>query len=141
MVAAWAAAFYCPPMPDSAALQARVILVTAPGGEDALRLARALVGDRLAACVNVLPGATSVYRWRGRIHEEGEALLVVKTAADRVAELERRLADLHPYEVPELVVLGPVHVEARYLAWLCEQVAGETRSGGEDPPPTGGSGA
>lgn len=138
MVAASAAAFYCPGMSDSAALQARVVLVTAPEGEEALRLARALVDERLAACVNVLAGATSVYRWQGRVHEEGEALLVVKTAADRVARLERRLGELHPYDVPELVVLGPSHVEARYLAWLLEQLAGDA-SVGPDPGAVGGS--
>ena len=119
-------------------MQAIVVVTTVGTEEQAYQIARELVARRQAACVNVLAGATSVYRWQGRVHEEGEALLVVKTAADRVARLERRLGELHPYDVPELVVLGPSHVEARYLAWLLEQLAGDA-SVGPDPGAVGGS--
>jgi periplasmic divalent cation tolerance protein len=112
----------------------RVVLVTAPDPESATRLARGLVEARLAACVNVLPGVTSVYRWEGAVHEDGEVLLVVKTRAAHLPALEAHLAAHHPYDVPECVALAPDRVEARYLAWL----QGETV--GPDPgPPSGPS--
>lgn len=97
---------------------ARVVLITAPDGDAAVGLARQLVDERLAACVNVVPGVRSVYRWEGEVQEDPEALLVAKTRASLVPELERRLAHLHPYDVPECVTLAPEQVEARYLAWL-----------------------
>ena len=105
--------------------RARVVLTTAPDVEQARRLARALVERRLAACVNVLSGATSIYRWRGAVEEAAEVLLVVKTDALRLPELEAALRELHPYELPELVALEPAHVEARYLEWLLAESEGE----------------
>ena len=98
---------------------ARLVLITHPA-DGARAFARALVERRLAACVNLLP-VTSVYRWQGTVEEEPEVLLVVKTGADRLAELEAALAD-HPYDVPELVALRPAHVEPAYLAWLLGEV-------------------
>ena len=118
------------PSAPSADPGARVALITAPDREAALRLARGLVEARVAACVNVVPGLTSVYRWQGAIQEDAEVLLVVKTRVDRVAELERLVARLHPYEVPELVLLAPSRVERRYLDWLLEQSAPDTRADG-----------
>lgn len=97
---------------------ARAVLVTAPDREVGARLARALVGEGLAACVNLVPGVTSVYRWQGEVCEDAEVLLVVKTTAARLDPLRARVLELHPYEVPELVALAPAAVEARYLAWL-----------------------
>lgn len=96
----------------------RLVLVTAPDRERALDLARSLVDDRLLACANLLPGLTSVYRWEGRVQEDEEVLLIGKTRAGRVAALEARVLELHPYDTPEFVVLDPSHVEPRYLAWL-----------------------
>ena len=110
--------------------EARVVLVTCPPGEPAVALARALVDERLAACVNVLPGVTSVYRWQGERQEEGEAVLVVKTTAGRLRDLEGRLASLHPYDVFESIALAPARVEARYLAWLVESVDGGAGTAG-----------
>ena len=101
----------------------RLVFVTAPDRETARSLARGLVEARLAACANLIEGVTSVYRWQGAVEEEAEVLLVIKTTADRVAALERRLADEHPYDVPECVAVEPASVEARYLAWLREQTA------------------
>src|SRR5436853_148368 len=75
---------------------------------------------RASACVNVLPGATSIYRWKGAVEEASEVLLVAKTTAARAGDLEAALAKLHPYEVPELVLVAADHVEAKYLAWLVE---------------------
>jgi periplasmic divalent cation tolerance protein len=102
----------------------RIALTTAPDPETARRLAEELVSLRLAACVNLVPGATSVYRWKGEVRSEGEVLLVVKTTRGRIEELEARLSASHPYEVPELVVLTPAHVEAKYQAWLLSETSG-----------------
>ncbi|MDE2492172.1 MAG: divalent-cation tolerance protein CutA [Elusimicrobia bacterium] len=101
---------------------ARVVLVAAPRGRRAEALARGLVAGRLAACVNVVPGLTSVYRWKGKVVRDPEALLVIKTTAARLPALERWVRKNHPYEVPELLAL-PVAAGSRpYLAWLSEQV-------------------
>ena len=90
------------------------------GSEALARLVQNSVDERLAACVNLVP-VTSVYRWEGVTQADEEVLLVVKTSAERVAELEAILADEHPYDVPELVALAPEHVEATYLAWLLSE--------------------
>ncbi len=100
---------------------ARVVWITHPL-EGAEAFARGLLERRLAACVN-LTRVTSVYRWQERIHEDAEALLVVKTSALRLAELERHVAREHPYDTPEFVALEPAAVEARYLAWLLAEVS------------------
>jgi periplasmic divalent cation tolerance protein len=92
-----------------------VVLVTHPV-QGAAEFARALVRARVAACVNRLP-VDSVYRWQGAVQEDGEELLIVKTSGARLAELERLLAELHPYEVPECIALAPERVAAPYLAW------------------------
>jgi periplasmic divalent cation tolerance protein len=97
---------------------ARVVLTTAPDRDTALRLARGLVEERLAACAQVLPGLTSVYRWEGTVQEAGEVLLLIKTSAERVVALESWLRSAHPYDTPECVALAPARVEPRYLAWL-----------------------
>ena len=106
------------PMTEAETPGARIVLMTAPGIDEARTLARELVSARLAACVNVLPGATSIYRWEGEVEEASEVLLVLKTSAARLAELEVRAQELHSYDVPEFVVLDPVHVSPTYLAWL-----------------------
>jgi periplasmic divalent cation tolerance protein len=97
---------------------ARVVWITAPDRAVALRLARGLVGERLAACAQVLPGMTSIYRWQGAVAEEGEVLLLVKTTAARMPELEAWVRREHPYDTPECLALAPERVEPRYLAWL-----------------------
>ena len=102
----------------------RAVLVTAPDVETGKRLARALVEQRLAACVNLVPGLVSVYRWDGEVCEDGEVLLVVKTTAARLPEVEALLEREHPYDVPECVALAPAAVEAKYRAWLLGEVDG-----------------
>jgi len=97
---------------------ARVVLITAPEGDPATSLARALVEERLAACVNVLPGVRSHYRWEGELRDDAEALLVVKTSAERCAALAARVQDLHPYDVPEVLVLPTSGGSASYLDWV-----------------------
>ena len=102
--------------------EARLVLSTAADLDSARGLARALIEERLAACCNLVGGLTSVYRWQGAVEEAAEVLLVIKTSAARLAALEARLAELHPYDVPELVVLTPERVAPDYLAWLLEAV-------------------
>ncbi|MEE2665941.1 MAG: divalent-cation tolerance protein CutA [Myxococcota bacterium] len=98
----------------------RVVLVTAPE-RVARELARALVGERLAACVNLVPGVRSIYRWQGEIEEDEEVLLVAKTQHDRVAALSQRVRELHPYDLPETLALSAAGGSAAYLAWVCAE--------------------
>ena len=91
----------------SSAADVRVVLVTAPDADTAARLARAMVEERLVACVNLIEGVRSIFRWQGSVQEEREVLLIVKTRAGRLGELESFLAREHPYEVPECVALCP----------------------------------
>ncbi len=96
----------------------RLVLVTAPDAEAGARLGRALVDERLAACVNVVPGLRSIYRWEGEIQDDAEVLLLVKTRADRLENLTTRVRELHPYDVPEVLVLAVDGGSADYLDWV-----------------------
>jgi periplasmic divalent cation tolerance protein len=100
-----------------------VALSTVGSAEDAERIARALVERRLAACVNVVPGVASVYRWKGEICRDQEWLLVVKTRGEKLDALREALVALHPYELPELVAVPIEAGHAPYLAWLDESVS------------------
>lgn len=100
-----------------------VVLSTVARAEDAERLASALVERKLAACVNVVPGVLSIYRWKGEVERETERLLVIKTTSDRLAELQQVLVALHPYQVPEVLALPVGSGHEAYLAWLGESVA------------------
>jgi periplasmic divalent cation tolerance protein len=102
-----------------------LVLTTVAADADPEPLARTLVDERLAACVNVLPPMRSIYRWKGRIDADREQQLLIKTTADRLEALEARLRALHPYEVPELLVLAVAGGAEAYLAWLEES----TRAG------------
>jgi periplasmic divalent cation tolerance protein len=97
---------------------ALVVLVTAPTPERAAEIARALVEERLAACGNVVPAIRSIYRWEGKVQDEAEALLVLKTTRARFEALRDRVLALHPYEVPEVIALAVETGSAPYLAWL-----------------------
>ena len=110
-------------MPRAADSDAVVVLTTLAADADAAALGRTLVAERLAACVNVLPVMTSVYHWKGRIEEEREQQLVIKTAGGRLAALEARLRELHPYDVPEFLVLRVSEGSAAYLRWLRDSVS------------------
>ena len=101
-----------------AAGDVRVVLVTAPSLDVALELARAVVEARLAACVNLIPGVHSVYRWEGEVREDDEVLLVLKTRADRGTALADRIRELHPYDVPEVLELAAVGGSPAYLDWV-----------------------
>lgn len=92
-----------------------------PDRDTALRIAHALVGERLAACTNLLPGATSIYRWEGRIEQAEEIQLLIKTRRDRLPALSDRLRALHPYAVPELIAFEAVGGLPDYLHWVAEE--------------------
>ena len=107
-----------------AGVSGRVIALSTVGSaEDAERVARTLVERRLAACVNVVPGVVSHYRWKGEICRDEERLLVIKTRAERLDALRAAFVELHPYEVPELVVLEISAGNQPYLEWLDDSVS------------------
>ena len=97
-----------------------IVLTTLPADADAAAVADALVASRVAACVNVLPEMQSTYRWQGAIEHERERQLVIKTSGPRVDALWQRLRDLHPYDVPEFVVIPVVDGNQAYLNWIGE---------------------
>ncbi len=97
-------------------------LCTCPRGEPAAALARALVEQRLAACVNVLGDLRSIYRWRDKIEDEPESLLLIKTTAARIAALKAWIAEHHPYDVPEVLVLPVADGLKPYLDWIAAGV-------------------
>jgi periplasmic divalent cation tolerance protein len=95
-----------------------VAITTLGDSEQAGRLARALLDRRLVACVNIVPGIRSLYRWKGEIADEGELLLVMKTRADCYPELESAVSALHPYDVPELIAFRLENGAPSYLSWI-----------------------
>jgi periplasmic divalent cation tolerance protein len=102
----------------------RVILVltTIAAEADGAALGRALVDERLAACVNILPAMTSVYRWKGQVEQDREQQVIIKTTRDRLATLEARVRELHSYELPEFLVVAAGGGAEAYLAWVEESV-------------------
>ena len=107
-------------MPDTVLL----CYCTCPDAVSAQRIAETLVGERLAACVNELSGIRSIYRWQGAIHTDNEELLLIKTTDARLAALERRLLELHPYAVPELIAVPVAQGHEAYLDWVRQQSRG-----------------
>jgi periplasmic divalent cation tolerance protein len=104
-------------------LSTTVVAFSTVGTErDAERIARALVTSRLAACVNVVPGVISVYRWQGEVQRDEERLLVIKTTGEALPALRDALVSLHPYELPELVAVPVQDGYAPYLRWIDESV-------------------
>ncbi len=95
-----------------------VVMTTFEKREDADRVARALVERRLAACVQILGPMTSIYRWKGKVETAGELLCLIKTRRALFPQVEKAVAELHPYEVPELIALPVEMGGARYLKWL-----------------------
>ena len=98
--------------------KALVIFCTCPDEEVASRLATGLVEKQLAACVNILPGIRSIYRWQGVVSEESEVMLVIKSLASRFEEVEAWLLEHHPYDVPEVLALPAEKVSTNYMAWI-----------------------
>ena len=103
-------------------------LITAPDREVADRIARTLVDERLAACVNILPGITSVYRWEGAVETGEEVLLMAKTMRARLDALTVRVKQLHPYDVPEVIAVGIQGGLLAYLDWIAAETAGSPRA-------------
>ena len=100
-----------------------VVLSTAPNDEIATRLATALVDARLAACVNIVPGVRSIYRWQGKVSTDAELLLVIKTTAARRAEVVASIQQHHVYECPEAIAFEVVGGAERYLGWVREMTS------------------
>jgi periplasmic divalent cation tolerance protein len=105
-----------------------VALCTVSGEDEAARIARGVVEARLAACVNVVRGVRSIYQWKGTLEDDEELLLILKTRRERVEALRAAVVALHPYEVPEFLVLSVEAGHEPYLAWLGDNV----RDGGSE---------
>lgn len=105
---------------------ALIVLSTVPDADTGARMGRVLVEERLAACVNVLPGLRSLYSWQGKVNDDAEALCVIKTRAALYPALRARIEALHPYEVPEIIGITPAAGNAAYLGWIL----GSTRAPG-----------
>lgn len=101
-------------------MSAIVVFITASGEEEAAKIARALVEERLAACVNILRGVRSIYTWEGKVQDEAEALMVLKTREALFDPLKRRVKELHSYEVPEVIALPITRGLEDYMAWMEE---------------------
>jgi periplasmic divalent cation tolerance protein len=96
----------------------QIVLCTVPDEDTARRIASALVGEQLAACVNIVPGITSVYRWNGAIETASEILLIIKTTLGVYMRLQDRIHALHPYELPEIIAVSLDQGLPEYLAWI-----------------------
>ncbi len=107
---------------------AAVVLVNAASEEQARVIANALVGERLAACANIVSPMRSIYRWRGEVHTATEHLMIIKTRATLVAKVEARVKELHSYEVPEVIALSIVAGAKSYLDWVFDSTLAEPRS-------------
>jgi periplasmic divalent cation tolerance protein len=105
-----------------AASQARIVMTTASSWEEAQQLARTLMDERLAACVTCLPGALSTYRWQGEVESAQETVILIKTLAEQLPNLESRIRSLHSYQTPELLVLQIEAGSADYLEWMIDTV-------------------
>jgi len=101
-----------------------VVLVTCSSEEEATKIANSLVEERLAACVNIISPARSIYRWEGKIWDEKEWMLIIKTQKKRFEDLEKKVKSLHSYSVPEIVALPIVEGSASYLKWIEEMTEG-----------------
>ena len=102
---------------------ALIVLVTAPNIEEASRIADTLVGERFAACVNIVSGIESIYRWEGRVARDNEVLMLIKTTDERYAELEEQVKALHSYTTPEVIAVRIERGAEAYLKWLGESVS------------------
>ena len=107
-------------------VSALICFCTCPDAASAERIAETLVAERLAACVNVLPGLRSVYRWKGAVERADEVLLLIKTQAGRFQPLQDRLRELHPHELPELVAVETDFGLPAYLRWVADETRPES---------------
>ena len=102
---------------------ALLVFTTLPTADKAAEIAKLLVDEKLVACANLLPAVRSIYRWQGKMHDENEVLVLLKTRAEQLERLKLRLLEVHPYEVPEVLA---VPVESGYQPYL-DWIAGETK--------------
>ena len=109
-------------MNDAARSSVVTVLTTTPSAEVADRIGTALVEEGLAACANLVPGVKSVFRWKGELSREDEVLVLLKTTAERLGDLRRRLVELHPYELPEVLALDVRDGHPPYLDWVRAEV-------------------
>ncbi|HET9751851.1 MAG TPA: divalent-cation tolerance protein CutA [Myxococcales bacterium] len=100
---------------------AMLVFTTLPGAEAAAELAKAVVGEKLAACANLLPAVRSIYRWQGRVQDESEVLVLFKTRQEHFERLKARLLELHPYEIPEVLAVPVEQGYQAYLDWLAQE--------------------
>jgi len=100
-----------------------IVLCTCPDGESAKIIAGGLVENKLAACVNIIPGLTSVYEWQGKIENSQELLLLIKTKSSAFDAITNAILDHHPYELPEIISIPLNHGLDRYLSWIGENIA------------------
>jgi len=107
-------------MKDNIETDEIVVLITAPGEEPAVAIARALVETRLAACANLIRGVRSIYSWKGNIEDDTEVLMIVKTRKKLFDSLKSKIKELHSYEVPEIIALPIIAGSDDYLKWLRE---------------------
>ena len=102
-----------------------IVFVTAPDEDEARRIAENVVAERLAACVNIINGVESIYRWQGEVARDRELLLIVKTTGDRYGELERRVKELHSYTTPEVIAFRIERGSTSYLDWIRDSTTPE----------------
>ena len=101
-------------------MSAIVVIVTASNEEEAAKIGKALVDERLAACANIVPNIRSIYRWEGKVQDEPEALMLIKTTEDMFEALAARVKELHSYSVPEIIALPIGAGSTDYLNWISE---------------------
>lgn len=106
------------PLMKKSAGQVLVILVTAVNQREAARIGEEMVNARLAACANIIPGIQSIYRWKGKVVKEQEALLILKSTAPRYRALEKAIKTMHTYEIPEIIALSVKKGLDRYVGWV-----------------------
>ncbi|MES2924584.1 MAG: divalent-cation tolerance protein CutA [Verrucomicrobiota bacterium] len=99
-----------------------LVFCTFPDVASARQIGTALVETQLAACVNLVPAVESIYRWQGKVETAAETLAIFKTTASAFPDFEKALAEMHPYEVPEIIALAPERVSAPYREWVVGQV-------------------
>ena len=101
-----------------------IVMVTAGSAEEAATIGRTLIEERLAACANIVPGIRSIYRWKGKIYDEQEFLIIIKTRTSHFEAVQKRVKELHSYEVPEIISFPVAHGLPQYLEWVQAETAG-----------------
>ncbi len=101
-----------------------VVFVTAPDEDTAAGIAKTSVGEGLAACANIVRNIRSIYKWQGKMEDESEVLMIAKTSRDKFEDLAKKVEDMHPYDVPEIISVPITQGSDPYIKWLCEAVSG-----------------